>query len=111
MSQTTHTATDPDALIGPGHTMGTLSEKISAIVLTRKHPLQWFAVTGIAATFAALIPLTVVNLFFTGLGIWGPNNPVGWGFDIINFVWWIGIGHAGTLISAILLLLGQLCRS
>jgi Ni/Fe-hydrogenase subunit HybB-like protein len=53
----------------------------------------------------------VLNLFFTGIGIWGPNNPVGWGFDIINFVWWIGIGHAGTLISAILLLLRQEWRT
>ena len=42
-----------------------------------------------------------------GTGIWGLNVPVGWGFAIINFVWWIGIGHAGTLISAILLLLKQ----
>ncbi|MFO0841468.1 MAG: hypothetical protein U0797_03575 [Gemmataceae bacterium] len=42
-----------------------------------------------------------------GVGIWGVNAPVGWGFAIVNFVWWIGIGHAGTLISAILLLLHQ----
>ena len=49
----------------------------------------------------------MVNLLFVGIGVWGPNVPVGWGFDIINFVWWIGIGHAGTLISAILLLLRQ----
>ncbi len=46
-----------------------------------------------------------------GIGIWGINIPVGWGFDIINFVWWIGIGHAGTLISAILLLLRQEWRT
>ncbi len=43
------------------------------------------------------------HLVLTGIGIWGNNMPVGWAFDIINFVWWIGIGHAGTLISAILL--------
>jgi molybdopterin-containing oxidoreductase family membrane subunit len=46
-------------------------------------------------------------LFFRGVGIWGINVPVGWGFAIVNFVWWVGIGHAGTLISAILLLLKQ----
>ena len=51
------------------------------------------------------------NLFVTGIGIWGNNAPVGWAFDIINFVWWIGIGHAGTLISAILLLLRQPWRT
>ena len=46
-----------------------------------------------------------------GVGIWGVNVPVGWGFAIVNFVWWIGIGHAGTLISAILLLLHQSWRN
>ncbi len=91
--------------------MATLTEKISDIVLTKKPPLQWFAVTGIAAIVASFLALTVLNLFFTGIGVWGPNNPVGWGFDIINFVWWIGIGHAGTLISAILLLLRQEWRT
>src|SRR5690606_39625755 len=46
-----------------------------------------------------------------GIGVWGVNNPVGWGFAIVNFVWWIGIGHAGTLISAILLLFRQEWRT
>ena len=50
-------------------------------------------------------------LFLRGVGIWGINIPIGWGFAIINFVWWIGIGHAGTLISAILLLLRQSWRN
>ena len=54
---------------------------------------------------------TVTLLLAKGVGIWGVNVPVGWGFDIINFVWWIGIGHAGTLISAILLLLRQQWRT
>jgi Ni/Fe-hydrogenase subunit HybB-like protein len=54
-----------------------------------------------------LLLFAITNLFVTGTGIWGLNIPVGWGFAIINFVWWIGIGHAGTLISAILLLLKQ----
>ena len=51
--------------------------------------------------------MAVTWLLLKGTGIWGVNIPVGWGFAIINFVWWIGIGHAGTLISAILLLLKQ----
>ena len=51
--------------------------------------------------------MAVTWLLLKGIGIWGINIPVGWGFAIINFVWWIGIGHAGTLISAILLLLKQ----
>ena len=55
--------------------------------------------------------VTVGHLLLTGIGIWGNNVPVGWAFDIINFVWWIGIGHAGTLISAILLLFRQQWRT
>ena len=55
--------------------------------------------------------VTIGNLLLTGIGIWGNNIPVGWAFDIINFVWWIGIGHAGTLISAILLLFRQKWRT
>ena len=51
--------------------------------------------------------VSVTYLLVKGIGIWGNNIPVGWAFAIINFVWWIGIGHAGTLISAILLLLKQ----
>ena len=94
-------------IIGPGHTFASVTEKIAKITLTRKTPLFWLA--GFLAAFAVLqlMLLAVVNLLFRGIGVWGPNVPVGWGFDIINFVWWIGIGHAGTLISAILLLLRQ----
>ena len=58
-----------------------------------------------------LLNVTIGNLLVTGIGIWGNNIPVGWAFDIINFVWWIGIGHAGTLISAILLLFRQQWRT
>ena len=54
---------------------------------------------------------TIIWLLTKGIGIWGTNQPVGWAFPIINFVWWIGIGHAGTLISAILLLLNQKWRT
>ena len=52
----------------------------------------------------------IAYLLTMGVGVWGINIPVGWGFAIVNFVWWIGIGHAGTLISAILLLLRQKWR-
>ncbi len=55
--------------------------------------------------------MTITRLVLVGVGIFGVNVPVGWGFDIVNFVWWIGIGHAGTLISAILLLLRQKWRT
>jgi Ni/Fe-hydrogenase subunit HybB-like protein len=93
------------------HTLASVTEKIASITLTRRTPLGWFA--GFAIAFALFMGLlwAVVNLLFRGIGVWGPNVPVGWGFDIINLVWWIGIGHAGTLISAILLLLRQQWRT
>jgi Ni/Fe-hydrogenase subunit HybB-like protein len=99
------------AIVGPGHTFGTVTDRISAMVLQRKTPLGWWL--GFAAGFGLLQLLLVAVgfLLFKGIGVWGPNVPVGWGFDIINFVWWIGIGHAGTLISAILLLLRQEWRT
>ena len=58
-----------------------------------------------------MLMYSIGYLLVVGVGIWGVNVPVGWGFAIINFVWWIGIGHAGTLISAILLLLNQKWRT
>src|SRR5439155_1250584 len=99
------------AVIAPGHTFGTVTDKISAIVLTKKLPPGWYAGFGLAGLFAFLLFVSLTYLVFKGIGIWGNNIPVGWAFDITNFVWWIGIGHAGTLISAILLLLKQTWRT
>jgi Ni/Fe-hydrogenase subunit HybB-like protein len=102
----------PDGpVIAPGHTFGTVTDKISAIVLTRKTPLGWWFGFLIAFGVVNLLLVSVAYLFATGIGIWGNNIPVAWAFDITNFVWWIGIGHAGTLISAILLLLKQKWRT
>ena len=99
------------AVIAPGHTFGTVTDKISAIVLARKTPLGWYAGFGTAMFFTLLLLVSLTYLVLTGIGIWGNNIPIGWAFDITNFVWWIGIGHAGTLISAILLLLKQTWRT
>ena len=85
------------------HTFGTVSDKIGDVTLKKKTPFHWFIGFGIAFMVAQLLLFSVVTLLAKGIGIWGNNQPVGWAFDIINFVWWIGIGHAGTLISAILL--------
>ncbi len=100
-------------LIGDGHTYGTISDKITGIVLTdpKKTPLAWVAIVGIASMGVLMLLGTITYLVFTGIGIWGNNIPVAWAFPIINFVWWIGIGHAGTLISAILLLMRQEWRT
>ncbi len=83
-----------------------ITEQIASIA-EHPHPRAWFLWFGIGAAGALMMVTTIVALLAIGIGIWGVNQPVGWGFDIINFVWWIGIGHAGTLISAILLLLRQ----
>src|SRR5262245_1736527 len=102
---------DEHPVLEPGYTFGSITEKISSIVLTKKTPLGWFIGFGIAFTLLMGLIFTIGLLLFVGVGIWGIMIPVGWGFDIINFVWWIGIGHAGTLISAILLLLRQEWRT
>jgi Ni/Fe-hydrogenase subunit HybB-like protein len=101
----------PPAVIGAGQTFASVTDKISSIALTRRTPLGWFIGFGISFSIALGLFYTIGYLVVTGIGIWGNNVPVGWAFDIINFVWWIGIGHAGTLISAILFLLRQQWRT
>jgi Ni/Fe-hydrogenase subunit HybB-like protein len=98
-------------VIAPGHTFGSITDKISAVVLTRPVGYGWLF--GLAICFLILqwMLYAVGWLFLKGVGMWGVNIPIGWGFAIVNFVWWIGIGHAGTLISAILLLLRQSWRN
>src|SRR5216117_3505429 len=98
-------------VIEPGYTFGTVTDKISSIVLTRPTSNGWFVGFGVAFLVTMMMLYAIGYLFVRGVGIWGVNIPVGWGFAIINFVWWIGIGHAGTLISAILLLLRQKWRT
>jgi len=98
-------------VIGPGYDYASVTDKISAIVLTQPTRRGW--IFGFAISFALLMLLlyAVAYLMVIGVGIWGVRIPVAWGFAIVNFVWWIGIGHAGTLISAILLLLRQQWRT
>src|SRR5437660_7888056 len=98
-------------VIEPGYTFGTVTDKISAIVLKRPTSTGWFIGFGIAFMLTMMMLFAIGYLVVKGTGIWGINIPIGWGFAIVNFVWWIGIGHAGTLISAILLLLRQSWRN
>ncbi len=100
-------ATGEYRVIAPGQTFRSVTEKITRIVLTPNTPLGWFAIFGVAGAGATMLLVAVTWLFLKGIGIWAITQPVAWGFAIINFVWWIGIGHAGTLISAILLLFKQ----
>jgi Ni/Fe-hydrogenase subunit HybB-like protein len=103
---------DPERLIAGRHTMASLGEKIGAVALGEvPTPKAWwfFFLLGFTGVQGFLVAVTY--LFYAGVGIWGVNTPVGWGVAIVNFVWWIGIGHAGTLISAILLLMHQKWRT
>jgi len=104
-------AGDQVPVIAPGHTFASVTDKITSIVLNRRAPLAWYIGAGVTLGLVLLLLYGVTYLLVKGVGIWGINIPVAWGFAIINFVWWIGIGHAGTLISAILLLLHQRWRT
>jgi Ni/Fe-hydrogenase subunit HybB-like protein len=97
--------------IEPGHSYRSITDKISSIVLTQPTPRGWYVGFAISLALVLLLLYVIARLLARGIGIWGNNVPVAWGFDIVNFVWWIGIGHAGTLISAILLLLRQSWRT
>jgi Ni/Fe-hydrogenase subunit HybB-like protein len=97
-------------LIGGDKTPGQVTEDISGLLSNTPSPLWW------AGFLLSLSLLTIgiiagVYLVSTGIGTWGLNNTVGWAFDITNFVFWIGIGHAGTLISAVLFLFRQKWRT
>src|ERR1051326_8702447 len=98
-------------VIDPELTFASVTDKISSIVLKRKTSLAWFFGFAVSFILFQLMLLTMTNLVVVGIGLWGVNVPVAWGVAILNFVWWIGIGHAGTLISAILLLLRQKWRT
>ncbi|HEY2168070.1 MAG TPA: NrfD/PsrC family molybdoenzyme membrane anchor subunit, partial [Candidatus Angelobacter sp.] len=98
-------------IIGPGQTFGTITDRIAGIVLTKHTPIFWVMIVAIAAALFGMLQTAIGYLLVKGTGIWGITIPIGWGFAIVNFVWWIGIGHAGTLISAILLLLRQSWRN
>ena len=74
-------------------------------------PISWMIAFGISLTLLMIGFITIGYTIFKGIGVWGLNKTVGWAWDITNFVWWVGIGHAGTLISAILLLFRQKWRT
>src|ERR1700690_2148552 len=98
-------------VLAPGQSFDSVTDQIADAVLTRPIGLGWLTGLAIGMVFLALLGMAITYLLIRGVGIWGIEIPVAWGFAIINFVWWIGIGHAGTLISAILLLLKQTWRN
>lgn len=101
----------PAELLGPQETYQKVSDQIADVPLTHPHQKAWFFGFTVVFTMFLMFCVAVGYLLYRGVGIWGINIPVAWGFAITNFVWWIGIGHAGTFISAILLLLFQKWRT
>jgi molybdopterin-containing oxidoreductase family membrane subunit len=89
----------------------TVTEEICKVNEEARPPKAWFIALGISGAVCGMLGLLILYLFATGVGVWGNNNPVMWGFPIVNFVFWVGIGHAGTLISAILFLFRQKWRT
>ena len=96
-------------LVTGAKTVGDVTQDI-CVRVEAKPPKTWFMAIAVSLS---LLAIGTYALFFTvwdGIGVWGLNKTVGWAWDITNFVWWVGIGHAGTLISAILLLFRQKWR-
>ncbi|MDD4975188.1 MAG: polysulfide reductase NrfD [Bacteriovorax sp.] len=98
-------------IIKPGSTYASVSDKIAEIVLEEKLGRKWYLGLALSLLGTFIFLYAITWLFIFGVGVWGNNVPIAWAFDITNFVWWIGIGHAGTFISAILLLLRQKWRT
>lgn len=98
-------------LMDTRHDLGSITDRVVSIPLRPSFPPGWLAMVGFALSLTGLMVVSIIWLLTWGVGVWGINIPVAWAFAITNFVWWIGIGHAGTLISAILLLMRQPWRN
>ena len=99
-----------EPLVGGNMSFHEITELVSAHT-EKRTPIGWLAAFAIANVGALILVGSIAYLFWNGTGVWGLNNPVGWGYAIVNFVFWVGIGHAGTLISAILFLFRQQWRT
>jgi len=100
----------PPLILG-GRDFASVTDTVCGIVEKPQPPRAWYIAFAVALMFTGILFAMIGYLIFTGVGVWGLNIPVGWGFDITNFVFWVGIGHAGTLISAILFLFRQQWRT
>ncbi len=95
----------PPPLLAPGLTLGGATAAVAG-ALERPAPGWWWAATAAAGLFLAMLVVAATVLFVQGIGIWGVNIPVAWGFALANYVWWIGIASGGTIISALFHLTG-----
>ncbi len=98
-------------LLSSDQSMGDVTDQLARIPLHFPTRRRWLIALGLSSLLLLLFVVSVVALFDRGVGIWGINIPVNWAFAIHNYVWWLGIGHAGTLISALLLLMGREWRN
>jgi molybdopterin-containing oxidoreductase family membrane subunit len=101
----------PARILEPDQTYESVNQTVTDPILAKRPPVVWMIGLCISSLLLLMFVVAVTYLVYRGVGIWGINVPVAWGFAIVNFVWWIGIGHAGTFISAILLLLMQKWRT
>src|SRR5690606_23400462 len=88
-----------------------ITHNVSRIMEAPRPPLAWYIAFAFALGLLGVFGLSLGIVVWEGIGAWGHVHPVAWGFPIVNFVFWVGIGHAGTLISAILFLLRQNWRT
>jgi Ni/Fe-hydrogenase subunit HybB-like protein len=98
-------------LITGGKSFHDITADVCRIPEARRMPLAWYIALFLALGLLGMFGLLLIYQVFTGVGVWGNTHPVMWGFPIVNFVFWVGIGHAGTLISAILFLFRQRWRT
>ena len=107
----TTAATEIDEHEDPGAAFRAVTETIANLAERPKPPKAWYIALAVSLAMLSCFVWSIYILFTTGIGVYGNNNTVGWGWPIVNFVFWVGIGHAGTLISAILYLLRQKWRT
>lgn len=103
--------TRPAVLVTGAHDLKSITELVSRIAEAPKPPRAWYVAMAFSSALLLVFLAMVGYLFVAGTGVWGIMMPVAWGFAIVNFVFWVGIGHAGTLISAILFLFRQKWRT
>ena len=99
------------SLVTGEHDLGTITDTVCGIIERRQMPRIWYLALALSSLLTLVLFGLVGYLIKEGIGVWGLNNPVAWGFAIVNLVFWIGIGHAGTLISAVLFLFRQKWRT
>ncbi len=97
----------PPALVQGRDDFASLTETVCRVTEAPKPPREWYLIFGVAVMLLGLLGAVIIHLIMKGVGVWGNNQPVAWAWPIVNFVFWVGIGHAGTLISAILFLFRQ----